>query len=227
MNHASMTRVPRRATAATVLLLSLGLAACQRDAAPATDTSAPGTAPAAAAAVNPAPADDQPSENVPPATAPVSNPPPAASATLARFDGYGDLRFGMTDAQAKQAWGGELKGKPAADSTCYYLMPIWVDNAREFGFMMEEGKLTRVDVGGDKETAPGGGKRGMSSEEIRALYPKLEAQPHKYVDGGKYLRVADPAGGAGVLVFETGADGKVERWRVGVQPQVDYVEGCQ
>jgi len=28
------------------------------------------------------------------------------------------------------------------------------------------------------------------------------------------------------LLFETDAAGKITRWRVGVPPQIDYVEGC-
>ncbi|RZA22649.1 MAG: lectin, partial [Lysobacteraceae bacterium] len=70
------------------------------------------------------------------------------------------------------------------------------------------------------------GKRGMSLDEIRKLYPGAEEQPHKYVEGGKNLRIKDSGGGNGVLVFEIDAAGKVSAWRVGVPPQVDYVEGC-
>lgn len=198
----------------------IALAACQREPAPAPRESA-STAPA----LNPAPIDDQPAENVPPATAPVSAPPPAAAAGQARFDGYGDLRFGMTAAQARQAWGGELKGKPAEAGGCYYLQPIWGDNPRDFGFMLEDDKFVRVDVGNDKEIAPGGGKKGMSADEIGKLYAgRVEVQPHKYEPKAQVLRIGDAGGG--VLVFETGADGKVARWRIGVPPQIDYVEGC-
>jgi len=39
------------------------------------------------------------------------------------------------------------------------------------------------------------------------------------------LRVTAPQG-TGALVFETDAQGRVTRWRAGVPPQVDYVEGC-
>lgn len=198
----------------------LALAACQREAAPPPQESA-----SAAPPVNPAPIDDQPADNVPPATAPVSSPPPSAAAAQARFDGYGDLRFGMTAEQAKQAWGGELKGKPDEAGGCYYLQPIWGSNPRDFGFMVEDGKFVRVDVGNDKEIAPGGGKKGMSADEIGKLYAgRVEAQPHKYEQGAQVLRISDAGGG--VLVFETASDGKVARWRVGVPPQVDYVEGC-
>ena len=92
--------------------------------------------------------------------------------------------------------------------------------------MIEDGKFVRYDVSNDKEVAPGGGKRGMTRDEIKKLYPGAAEQDHKYVEGGKYLRVKDDAGGNGVLVFETDAAGKVTQWRVGVSPQVDYVEGC-
>lgn len=200
---------------ACTMLLALGLSACQREAAPAAQP-AP-SAPAETAA-------DQPAEDVPPATAPTPMPTPAPAETLARFDGYGDLRFGMSAEQARQAWGGELKGEAAADGGCYYLQPQWAKNAAEFGLMFENGKFVRVDVGNDKETAPGGGRRGMSADQIRALYPgRIEEQPHKYVQGAKTLRVSE---GAGALVFETDAAGRIVAWRVGQPPQVDYVEGC-
>ena len=38
--------------------------------------------------------------------------------------------------------------------------------------------------------------------------------------------VAITAGIIGVLLFETNAEGNVASWRIGVPPQVDYVEGC-
>ena len=66
----------------------------------------------------------------------------------------------------------------------------------------------------------------MTADDVRALYPKVEAQPHKYDPAGQVLRVADPAGGKGVLVLELDKDGRVDEWRIGVPPQVDYVEGC-
>ena len=82
----------------------------------------------------------------------------------------------------------------------------------------------RYDVGNDTETASGGGKRGMSADEIKALYSgRVTETPHKYVDGGKYLKVT---GDGGAVVFETDAQGKVTEWHAGVEPQVNYIEGC-
>ena len=45
------------------------------------------------------------------------------------------------------------------------------------------------------------------------------------MDGARYLRVTR-AGSEAVLVFETDEAGRVQEWRIGLPPQVDYVEGC-
>ncbi|TYD34955.1 lectin [Xanthomonas sontii] len=178
----------------------------------------------------PPPDIDQPDSDVPPAQAPASALPPELAADdrqLARIDGYGDLRLGMPAAQARAAWGGELDGQPSAGSSCYVLRPRWAKGNNRFGLMIEGDKLVRYDVRTPKETAPGGGKVGMDLAQLRALYAgRVEEQPHKYVEGAKMLRVRGESGQPGVLVFETDAAGKAVAWRVGLPPQVDYVEGC-
>ncbi len=146
--------------------------------------------------------------------------------STARYDGYGELRFGMDETAFEQAWAGKLKGAAAPGSSCFYKSPAAAATPRDFGFMFESGRFVRYDVGNATETAPGGGKVGMSEAQIRALYgTRVVVQPHKYVDGANYLRITAPQG-AGILLFETDEQGKVTRWRVGVSPQVDYVEGC-
>ncbi|MCC4585827.1 lectin [Xanthomonas sp. NCPPB 1067] len=187
---------------------------------------------APAASVSPAPVasvGDQPTGAVPPATAPAGTFPPhlrQAETALARMDGYGDLRLGMDASQARAAWGGDLRGDAAPDGGCYLLRPQWADDARRFGFMFEQDRLVRYQTNEPKELAPGGGRVGMTLPQLRSLYPDgLEAQPHKYVPGAQTLRHADTAARS-ALVFETDADGKVLSWRVGLPPQVDYVEGC-
>jgi hypothetical protein len=178
-------------------------------------------------AVEPAPAVATP----PDATQPVPPPPnatpevPPPGSGLARYDGYGDMRFGMTEDEARKAWGGALKGE--AGEGCHYLNPAWEKAPSYFAFMFDGGKFVRYDVGNDREIAPGGGRRGMSEAEIDAAYAgRVAKSPHKYVDGGKYLRVKADDGSEGVLVFETDATGKVSEWHAGVAPQVDWIEGC-
>ena len=207
----------RRPSALWVLLAAaLSLAACKPEA-PAPESSSRATeAPAAETAASVAEAPTPPA----PDTAPPSD-------TQASFAGYGDMKLGSTVDEAKAAWGGELNGKPSEGSTCYYLTPKWVKKPSDFAFMAEDGKFVRYDVGTDKEAAPGGGKVGMTVEELQKLYgDTLESSPHKYVEGGKYLSIAASGVAPSKLVFETDAAGKVTAWRVGLTPQVDYVEGC-
>lgn len=188
------------------------------------------------------PAVDQPAVDVPPATAPGTAQSaedttsqglptgPDGDRGLARFDGYGDIRFGTMATGMGKAWGGELEtvGKEYNES-CYFMTPNWVKTPSEFNFMIGDGKFVRFGTESVKFVAPGGGKVGMDKAEIGKRYAgRVEEQPHKYTDG-QYLRIRDPAGGNGVLIFETDAKGdgaKVTEWRVGVPPQIDYIEGC-
>jgi hypothetical protein len=160
------------------------------------------------------------------ATAATAPAIPAAPTGQATFAGFGDMRFGMDEAAFRQAWGGELKTQPpAAGSTCAYFYPSWSKTPPELGFMFEDGKFVRYDVATAKETAPGGGKVGMDKGELARLYgDKGETFPDKYDPAASTFRVRGEGGAA--AVFAIGADGKVSTWRVGMPPQVDYVEGC-
>ncbi len=191
----------RRVVFPLVLMVALG--ACNRAAEPA----AP--AQSAASAASPAPA----------AT-------PAASTGKADWQGYGPLQLGTDVEQMRAAWDGELQGDAVADGGCYYLQPAG-QGTEGVAFMIEGDTFVRYDVRSAGEPAPGGGEVGMDQEQLRALYVQAEAaQPHKYVQGGTVLAVPAADGSQGRLVFELGADGKVTGWRMGLPPQVDYVEGC-
>ena len=192
------------------------LSACQRDpaAAPATEPQTTATATPMAEAPAPTPAADDTAA-------------PAGPVSQASFLGYGDMKLGSTVEEARAAWGGELNGAPMEGTTCHYLWPKWITRPADFAFMMEEGRFVRYDVGTDKETAPGGGKVGMSVEELQKLYGgALKGAPHKYTQGGQYLSMDAGDVAPTRLVFEVDAAGKVTSWRVGLSPQVEYVEGC-
>lgn len=159
--------------------------------------------------------------------------PPAPGALVADgvigFGGFGPAAFGAREEQVRMAWGRDLgEAKPESPDGCYYLMPQPVPDAGPpVAFMFEGARFVRMDVDVAGIQAPGGGAVGMDADGIRQHYgARVEARPHKYVQGGQYLRVPADDGSAGVLVFETDAGGRVQRWRVGVPPQVDYVEGC-
>jgi hypothetical protein len=204
--------MPARLPQFALCAMLLALVACNRER-PADNATAPAPPPPAATA--------------PGAPAPAAPEPAPAPVGLARFDGYGDMRFGMTAAEATKAWGGDLNGKPDQGELCYYLSPVSSPSPAYFAFMIEADKFVRYDVGNDKEIAPGGGKVGMTADEIRTLYSgRIEEKPHKYVEGGHYLRIKAGDDSGGVLVFETDAAGKVTSWHAGLPPQVDYIEGC-
>lgn len=174
---------------------------------------------------------DQPAMDVPPATAPAA-PASAeeadADAGDARYDGYGPLRFGMSAEAMRAAWKTPLKGEPGPDGPggCHHLSPGGLPSPSHPAFMLDGGRFVRYGTTSDTLVAPGGGRVGMTEDEIRQRHPgAVTEQPHKYGEG-KYLRIRDASGTGGVLLFETDARGKVSQWRVGLPPQVDYVEGC-
>ncbi len=194
--------LPQLALCAALVSL-LGLAACNRE--------------------RPADVATTPAVQPPSATAPAPAVTPAPEAGLARFDGYGDMHFGMTAAEATKAWGGDLNGKPGAGEVCYYLNPVSNPSPAYFAFMIEADKFVRYDVANVRDSAPGGGQPDMSMEQIEQLYPG-QTRERPSAAGGRSLRVKGNAGVA--IVFDIGVDGRVSRWRVGQVPQVDYGHGC-
>ncbi|HZH43315.1 MAG TPA: lectin [Lysobacter sp.] len=196
-----------------VLLLSvLWLAGC--GAQPPADAPGPTAAP------------DNPVADVPPATAPVRPAAPADAAPAITFAGFGGARFGDDEAAVHRAWGAPIGGSQG-EGACRYLIPsVRGEEVFRLGFMLDGGRFVRVDVHAADIEAPGGGRVGMQADEIRRRYAGVQEQPHRYVEGGRYLRIADPAGGAGVLLFEADASGRITEWRAGLPPHVDYVEGC-
>jgi hypothetical protein len=186
------------------LILVMALAACQREH-PASASSP--AQPSSAAARRPA--------------------NPMASSGPARLDGYGPLSFGMTAAEMKQAWVGTLRGAPARGNICYELVPDGSTGQGPLAFMVEADKLVRYDVHANADVAPGGGRRGMTADDIRRRYAGLVQEiPAASGRAGRALRVRSPHPAGGVLLFETSASGEVTGWRVGQAPQVDYADGC-
>jgi hypothetical protein len=164
----------------------------------------------------------------PPPPRPVNDLPPRSLIdAMPDFGGIGPLRFGMTAEQMRKTWGVPLYGEgPANDpQACHYLRP----GKDDYGllFMVEGDRFVRVDVKTDTKAAPGGGRVGMDAGQIEKLYAgRTTATPGKYDGGAKVLSIAAPGSVEAKLVFETDASGLVKSWRIGLMPQVGYVEGC-
>ena len=181
-------------------VVMIALAACGRP-----DASAPPAADSVAAA--PAPADSAPS----------------ADRWQLSERGIGPIRVGMTVGEAAAALPGG--GTHPETQECAYVglsgLPEGVS------LMTEGGRIVRVDVDDSSSVATARGARvGWTEAQVLALYPGARVQPHKYEDG-HYLVVIPgaPADTTHRIVFET-ARGVVTRFRGGVIPAVEYVEGC-
>ncbi|MGY0652106.1 lectin [Luteimonas sp. A537] len=210
-----MRRAPNVVLLSLSLSLSLALAACNAE------RSAENGVDAAANAIE--------------AIEPVTEPAAAAAAIPAagdsRMDGYADLEFGMTADEARTGWSGnplESLGEPADGSTCHHLVPAGQATPSDLAFMFENDLFVRYSVESAEVTAPGGGRVGMDEATLQGLYgERLQSAPHKYVEGGRVLMSPEDGGALpSRLFFELGADGVVTSWRVGMVPQVGYVEGC-
>jgi len=90
-------------------------------------------------------------------------------------------------------------------------------------FMIEDGVVTRADAGKRIKNSAGV-TEGMTLKKVRSLYPSVQIEPHQYDDDGFYY-ILKTKGGKAAIVMETGKD-TVTDIRAGLEPSVEYVEGC-
>jgi len=155
-------------------------------------------------------------------SAPPAAPAPPPDPWAVRLDGIGPLRYGMPVAEVRVALRDTLGPPPPADD-CVYLVPASVPAG--IGLMIQSGKLVRVDVDSAGIRTVGGAEVGMSESDLRTRYRDLEVRPHKYDTAAHYLIYREHPDSSRRLVFETDRQ-RVLRYRGGVMPPVEYVEGC-
>lgn len=212
------------------VLFSAMLAACggSDDAGPAAPAAVP---PSGEATPAPPPQPEPavaPADPATPAPAPEQTAP-AGTGSVTGFHGFGPARFGDDEESVRIAWGRPMNFDPAptADAPCAYLVPeTGRPGVAPIAFMFDGERFVRYDVRDAQYEAPGSARVGNTLDALQALYPQHELMPHKYIEGGRYFVVAAPASGESKLVFELDAGGTVTAWRVGLPPQVDFVEGC-
>jgi hypothetical protein len=194
------------------------MAGCAKEAERASPRADSATSRVATPAV-PAPRDSSDAQTTP---APPASPTPTYTVTE---HGIGPLRAGMTFTEADAALGGALMVPAAVDTTgCDYL--VWDGGPSGVHVMFDQHRVARIDVDTASIATAAGARVGDDEARIKRLYPGVAVTPHKYEDG-HYLTVT-PSTAADKryrIIFET-AGGRVTRYRAGMLPSVEYVEGC-
>jgi hypothetical protein len=115
---------------------------------------------------------------------------------------------------------------PASDAGCAYA--VWKDGLPGVRFLIEGGRVVRVDVGRPAAVATvvGVGVGDPAARVWKAYGDRVRVTPAKYT-AGQVLTVTPerPADSTSRLVFEVDS-GRVVRYRAGLLPAVEYVEGC-
>lgn len=159
------------------------------------------------------------------------------SITLVRSDvfvttvGMGPIRVGMTVEEAEEAAGFALEGEPNPDvsATCYLVTPP-ADQPDYAGvaFMVEDGRIVRVEVRGSSSvTTRSGAGIGVTETALREMFPgRIEPAPDFVVDGVALQFVPASEVDANYRVVFVLADDVVSELRAGLLPAVGYSEGC-
>ena len=153
--------------------------------------------------------------------------------TKLAINGIGPIRVGMTVDEASQSAGIRLIriGSGGLDEyQCSYVQPQ--GEPKGISFMVTKGRIARVDISSKRITTIKGARIGDNENRILSLYPgQIKAKPHPYVsrppDNGKYLTFVpkDAVDKNYRLIFETSKN-RVDRFRSGKLPEVEYIEGC-
>jgi hypothetical protein len=129
--------------------------------------------------------------------------------TLAELNGVLHEKFTMPRAKDEQA--------------CFYETP---KTQPKLGFMIEDGRLSRIDVDKPGVLTSTGIQVGDSEKHARQVYgARLKVEPQHYIVNGRYLTAKSSDGRYGIR-FAT-EDGKITSYYAGRYQSIQYIEGCE
>ena len=134
---------------------------------------------------------------------------------------YGIVTYGSKLKAIEKKLGETAKGE-TGDTECDFVTFTKLPGIK---FMVEDGIITRADVESPQIQNRLQIRIGTLLAEVKHRYPKVELKQHKYDETGHYLIFKSRDGKRAILFEES--DGKVTKARAGVEPSVEYVEGCQ
>ena len=144
-----------------------------------------------------------------------------------------ELRPGMTVSEASRAAGVRLIKTLSAGRTEEYCAYFEAQGGpKGISFMVINNRIPRIDISNKQVTTIKGAKIGDTEDRIFSLYPgQIKATRHPYVGlpphNGKYLTFVpkDAVDKNYRIIFETRSN-RVERFRSGKLPEIEYIEGC-
>jgi hypothetical protein len=154
----------------------------------------------------------------------VMRPLQASKSWVIRSEGVGPAKIGMTLSQLNMVLHEKFSmPEDKGDQGCFYVEPT---RHPHIAFMIEDGRLARVDVDARGISTSEGIQVGDSEADARRVYgPSLKVETLQYTEEGHYLTLRSSDGRYG-LRFET-EKGKIQRFYAGRFAAVQYVEGCQ
>ena len=132
----------------------------------------------------------------------------------------GTVRFGSSLLETEKQLGERAK-RETSDKSCDF---VTFKEYPGVNFMVEKGIVTRADVTDPLIPNTLGIKIGTTLDKVKRRYPKVILEPHQYDPIGHYV-IFKSTDGKRAIVFEE-SDGKITNVRGGLEPSVEYVEGC-
>jgi hypothetical protein len=151
----------------------------------------------------------------------------AAPSWIVSESGAGVLRISMTREQLALDLHEVPPARAKADSGCVYLDVPGIPAGMRT--MWVGATLARIDVTAPELPTDRGASVGDSETRIDSLYRgRATTTPAKYDPHGSYIvvRPESASDSSRRIVFETDNTHRVTRYRVGREPEVEWVEGC-
>ena len=152
---------------------------------------------------------------------PTMGPGPGTPITA---EGWGPVNVGMTPDQMAHALGAPLsiEANFTDSDECLYMHS---DAAPGLRFMIEEHRLVRVETSASVYSTSEGVRVGDTPASAREAYSdRLQIKPHKYDPDGYYVVIGGKTADTALLIEVS--EGRVVEIRGGLEPAVEYVEGC-
>ena len=149
----------------------------------------------------------------------------AGDVWVVREDGISPVKVGMSLSQLNTVLHEKFSMPDnKEDQGCFYVNPA---KHAHIAFMIENGRLVRIDVDGAGVATGEGIQVGDSEKRARQEYgARLKVAPHAYTSPeGHYLTIRSGSGRYGIR-FET-YKGKIETFYAGRFDAIQYIEGCQ